>query len=310
MRGGRAGRKRSRALGVWHSSGPSRISRLSAATSEPATPPCATLTTPGFLGISGLLKGSGPPRHDVLADPSAAVATVRSPGNPGSRSVKKGGIHCVVVDDHVMVLQMLCGLLRTLPAIEIVGTGTGLKDGDRLASLRCIDLLIVDENLGPDTGIELATRLRASHPQLKCMLLADGPNGHAIEPDLPDQPDPTSQAIVVIDKADPCEALLEALERLVVSRPRRRAAIPGRDHLRSILTARECEVFDSLGDGLSNKELAQHLGISVQTVETHRKSISKKLGCNGASLVRLATLSRHLAVDHAHGSLSRSTEAG
>ena len=224
--------------------------------------------------------------------------------------MKKGGIHCVVVDDHVMVLQMLCGLLRTLPAIEIVGTGTGLKDGDRLASLRRIDLLIVDENLGPDTGIELATRLRASHPQLKCMLLADGPNGHAIEPDSPDQPDATSQAIVVIDKADPCEALLEALERLVVSRPRRRAAIPGRDHLRSILTAREREVFDSLGDGLSNKELAQHLGISVQTVETHRKSISKKLGCNGASLVRLATLSRHLAVDHAHGSLSRSTEAG
>ena len=52
-------------------------------------------------------------------------------------------------------------------------------------------------------------------------------------------------------------------------------------------------MFVHLGRGLDNKEIATALRISVQTVTTHRKAIAKKLGCNGASLVRLATLATH-----------------
>ena len=204
---------------------------------------------------------------------------------------KRAGMHCVVVDDHVMVLQLLCGFLRGQPGIDVVATGTGLKDADRLATLRRIDLLIVDAVLGHDSGVDLVRMLRASHPELKCMLLAD-----AADPPIP--ADVSDQVVAVVHKAAACEELLAAVEALAAPRGRRRTGIPSRGHLQAVLTARECEVFDSLGGGLSNKELAQQLGISVQTVETHRKSISKKLGCNGASLVRMATLSRHMAVDH------------
>ena len=210
---------------------------------------------------------------------------------------KRTGVHCVVVDDHVMVLQLLCGALRTQPGIDVVATGTGLTDADRLASLRRIDLLIVDAVLGPDAGVDLMRVLRASHPELKCLLLTD-------TPDDPLPADVSDQIVAAVGKASPYETLLAAVETAVAPRGRKRTAIPSRGHLQAVLPARECEVFDSLGDGLSNKELAQHLGISVQTVETHRKAISKKLGCNGASLVRMATLSRHMAVDSvadAHG---------
>jgi DNA-binding CsgD family transcriptional regulator len=67
------------------------------------------------------------------------------------------------------------------------------------------------------------------------------------------------------------------------------------EHVRARLTPRETDVFVQIGRGMSNKEIARSLGLSVQTVATHRKSISKKLDCNGASLVRLATLAGHVS---------------
>ena len=60
--------------------------------------------------------------------------------------------------------------------------------------------------------------------------------------------------------------------------------------IRSRLTDREFELFTVLGEGLANKEIGKRFGISTRTVETHRKSISKKLGCSGAALARLAAI--------------------
>ncbi len=58
---------------------------------------------------------------------------------------------------------------------------------------------------------------------------------------------------------------------------------------------REWQLFLTLGDGLSNKELGTRFGISTRTVETHRKAIAKKLGVSGAALVRLAVLQHRSA---------------
>lgn len=62
------------------------------------------------------------------------------------------------------------------------------------------------------------------------------------------------------------------------------------ERIRSHLTARERRVFVALGDGLANKEIGNRLDISTRTVETHRQAIARKMGVNGAALVRLSVI--------------------
>ncbi|MFM8525014.1 MAG: LuxR C-terminal-related transcriptional regulator, partial [Cyanobacteriota bacterium] len=58
----------------------------------------------------------------------------------------------------------------------------------------------------------------------------------------------------------------------------------------SPLTAREREVLQHVGRGLTSQAIAAELCIALRTVETHRHNICSKLGLSGAALVRQATL--------------------
>lgn len=202
-------------------------------------------------------------------------------------------IRCVVVEDHVMVLQMLCGVLRTMGGIDVVATGTSLGDATRLASNARIDLVLLDLSLGQEDGFSLLRALSESHPQLKCIVLSSLESLATCPIDLIDH------VVEVVDKGQAWDALLAAIERAVGDRLQSGLRMPRRETLLARLTPREYDVFESLGRGLTNKEIAKDLGISVKTVETHRKAVSRKLGCNGASLIRLATLSQHLSLPHA-----------
>ena len=197
-------------------------------------------------------------------------------------------LRCVVVEDHVLVLQMLCGVLRTVSGIDVVATGTSLRDANKLAALTDVDLLILDSRLEGEDGFGVLRALAAAQPGLKCIVLTSAEC--ACPPDLSDH------VIGIVNKADSWESLIVALEQTFGDRLRSGLWVLRRKQLFDKLTRREVDVFESLGRGLSNKEIAKHLGISVQTVETHRKAISRKLGCNGASLIRMATLSQQLAL--------------
>lgn len=198
-------------------------------------------------------------------------------------------IRCVVVQGQTLVLQMLCGSLRALSSVEVVATGTSLRDVGRLEATRAIDLLILDPELGDGSGFELLRSLVSMHPALRCLLITNSAAPAACPPDL------AKWIVASVSKDDPLNALLSAIERelgVPVALPMQAASM---EHVRARLTPRETDVFVQIGRGMSNKEIARSLGLSVQTVATHRKSISKKLDCNGASLVRLATLAGHVS---------------
>lgn len=194
---------------------------------------------------------------------------------------------CVVVDDHVMLLDLLAGVLRTVPGVSVVATATDVTDAGRIAALDRVDLLIVDRSLPSGDGMELVRAVLTRHPGLRCIVIAGATTDFVCPPDLLDC------VVSVIDKARACDALLAAVAK-VTNRPPAAAGDPGSsDAIRPRLTPREFELFTIMGEGLSNKELGQRIGISTRTVETHRKAISRKLGKSGAALVRLATLHRH-----------------
>ncbi|MFM9023985.1 MAG: response regulator [Planctomycetaceae bacterium] len=194
---------------------------------------------------------------------------------------------CVVVDDHVMLLDLLVGVLRTVPGLVVATTATDVTDAGRIAAIARVDLLIVDRRLPSGDGMELVRAVRDRHPRVQCIVIAGATTDFVCPPDLLDC------VVSVIDKARACDALLTAVAR-VTGRSAVAAGDPGSIAvIRSRLTPREFELFTIMGEGLSNKELGQRIGISTRTVETHRKAISRKLGRSGAALVRLATLHRH-----------------
>jgi DNA-binding NarL/FixJ family response regulator len=195
-------------------------------------------------------------------------------------------VRCIMVDDHRMVLDLLADAVSGIPGLTVVATATDVVEAIRLAALERIDLLIIDRWLRTDDGMDVVRAVSKRHPGVKCIVIA------AITADFVCPPDLQRVVVSVIDKMDACRTLMDEIDR-VVGRP---AIVAAGDQsaatIRSRLTVREWEVFVALGEGLSNKELAKILGVTTRTVETHRKSISRKLGVSGAALVRLAVLER------------------
>lgn len=195
-------------------------------------------------------------------------------------------VRCIIVDDHRMLLDLLVDAVGGIPGLSVVATATDVVEADRLAALDRVDLLIVDRRLKTGDGMDVVRAVSRRHPGVRCIVIT------AMTADFVCPPDLLRVVVSVIDKTDACDMLLDEIAR-VVGRP---AVVADGEQsaaaIRSRLTVREWEVFVALGEGLSNKELATALGLSTRTVETHRKSIARKLGVSGAALVRLAVLER------------------
>lgn len=193
-------------------------------------------------------------------------------------------VHCVVVDDHQMLLELLVGALSGIPGLKVTATATDVADSPRVAALSQVDLLIVDRKLKTGDGMELVRAVAARHPGVKCLVIAAATTDFICPPDL------LNVVVSVIDKSHACSTLLTEIARVcdlaaMLSEP----SLPSSE-IKARLTARQWELFLALGNGLSNKELGRHFGISTRTVETHRKAIANKLGVSGAALLRLAVL--------------------
>ena len=114
------------------------------------------------------------------------------------------------------------------------------------------------------------------------------------------------ELLAVVDKARAWQDLAAVIsawqaDSAAEAEPPNPSAFPATEHPSAVsaaqlplnqLTPRELRVFQCLGRGLLNKEIAQELRLSLPTVETYRKNLSSKLGISGAELVRAAALHR------------------
>lgn len=200
-------------------------------------------------------------------------------------------IQCVIVDDHLLLLQLLAGFVRAVPSLVVAGTATSAADAEAVAALDRIDLILVDPKLGSGDGMDLLRTVVARHPAVKCIVVSGAAADFVCPPDL------MPYVVSVVDKSRACDTLLAEITAAVGLAAHPVAGPSSEDRIRSRLTAREFELFTALGEGLSNKEIGKRFGISTRTVETHRKAISRKLGQSGAALMRLAVIHRHTTAE-------------
>ena len=197
-------------------------------------------------------------------------------------------IRVMLVDDHALVRSAVRQAL-TAPDIEVVGEAATADEALLLAPDLQPDILLLDINLPGTDGLRLLRELVPRLPATQIVMLTISDNRR----DLADAV--RSGAVGYLTKDLSPEALQRAVRGirsgdLAMSRsmaadvihdlstgPRRGTSDVADPRLAS-LSGREEEVLRHLAEGLTDREIAERLGISPRTVETHVGSILHKLG--------------------------------
>ncbi|MEI7781079.1 MAG: response regulator transcription factor [Planctomycetota bacterium] len=198
------------------------------------------------------------------------------------RAVRPRSLRVVVVDAHGMFVDLLGAALAAFYELEIVAKASTVSMGGEACARHAPDLLILNPLLPDGCGLSILRMLAAVNPAARVILVASGVTLAKVQ-----CTDALSRQVhAIVDQTAGLPAFSNAIVQLLESIGRAPLGL----RAVKILSGRQFEVFELLGDGLTNAEIAGRLGIGVQTVETHRKCIAKKLGATGVELVRLAVL--------------------
>lgn len=202
-------------------------------------------------------------------------------------------IRLMLADDHRMFREALRVPLRAEADLEIVAeAGSGqetLNEVDRTLP----DVLLLDIALPDMSGIEVAARVFARHPEIRIVALS----GYTERMYVSEMMKAGARAYVV--KSAGADELVRAIHAVVAGNvflsPEVTAGIvshvaPASENpAAAVLGAREREVLHLLATGMQSAEIAGRLGISTETVKTHRRNIKQKLGITStAELTRYA----------------------
>ncbi|OGW44992.1 MAG: DNA-binding response regulator [Nitrospirae bacterium RBG_13_41_22] len=200
-------------------------------------------------------------------------------------------IRVVIADDHVIFRQGLLKLLQSARDISVIGEAGNGNEILNLIIRERPDLAILDISMTGISGLEIAEEIRNKKVDTKVIFLT-----------MHNDPLTAKKAILsgasgYIIKDNAFEDLLYAI-RAVASGGKFISPSISEKVLNScmakevgnhILTVRESEILRLIASGLSNKQIADKLFISVKTVETHRTKIIQKLDLHTtADLVRYA----------------------
>ena len=193
-------------------------------------------------------------------------------------------IRVALVDDHAMVRQGLRMLLEADPELEVVGEAANRAGAFSLVASSAPDIVLVDLVLGGDSGLDVIADLRARYPDTRVLVLTGLREPQAHRQAL------QAGASGIVEKEAAPEVLLKAIRRVSegeawVDRRMTASILAGysspsenqeRARIQS-LSSRESELVALIGEGLSNKGIADRLSISEITVRHHLSSIYRKL---------------------------------
>ena len=205
----------------------------------------------------------------------------------------------LIVDDHPLFRQGLRKLIEEGPRFTVVAEAASGHEAIHLAEVTSPQLALIDIQLPGVTGLNVARILKKQHPSLNVVMLSMHQDDERLFEAV------RAGASAFLTKDIEAQELIDSLERVmqgeqlinrvVMSRPELAwrvlselrqltgdgAAEGDADEqaypTRLPLSVREIEVLDCVAQGLSNKEIADALFITEQTVKNHMTSVLRKL---------------------------------
>lgn len=196
-----------------------------------------------------------------------------------------------IVDDHFMVIEGITSLLQNEAEYKITGHASNSASClSFLARQQQPDVLLMDINLGNESGIELCKVVKDTYPQIMILALSTFNQFSFIDKMM--ENGASGYLLKNAERSEIKEAIQIAVKGgTYMSREAAdtiRTVEEGRNQKPS-LTRREKEVLELVADGLTNQEIADKLFIGVSTIDTHRKNLLLKFGVkNTALLIRTA----------------------
>lgn len=211
----------------------------------------------------------------------------------------KEQIKVFIVEDHKLLVDGLISVLAGAEKFEVVGYALSGEDAINAVDALRPDVILMDIVLKGMTGFEACRWIKERHPQTKIIFLSTEIKKDFLS--LGIQCGISGYLHKDIDKSILFEAIetvqsgkqyfTEALTKLVFEDfcSQEQSKTKGKIKIPDELTKREVEVLELVAGGKTNSEIADHLFISIKTVETHKSHILDKLGLrNSSELIKYA----------------------
>ena len=207
-------------------------------------------------------------------------------------------IRVFLLDDHEVVRRGIRELLEAEGDIEVVGeSGTADEAIRRIPALRP-DVAILDGRLPDGTGMEVCRDVRSVDPSIKALILTSYDDDEALFSAI------MAGAAGYVLKQIRGNDLVDTVRRVAAGEsmldPSVTARVlervrngPPRDHELEALTAQEQKILDLIGEGLTNRQIAERMFLAEKTVKNYVSSLLAKLGLTSRTQAAIFATKHH-----------------
>jgi DNA-binding NarL/FixJ family response regulator len=219
-----------------------------------------------------------------------------SASQPGGGNGKRKARRVLIVDDHPIVRAGLRRVMENEDDLMVCGEAETARDARTAIKELNPDVVIADLSLKQGDGIELVRDVRAHYPQLPILvlsmhdetiyaerMLSAGANGYIMKQAA------SEQFLVSLRRVlDGGIYVSEAVGNNMIEKFAAGGAYTSANPI-DRLSNRELQILHMIGKGMSTREAAHSLNLSIKTVESHRQRIKRKLNLTtGTQLVQYA----------------------
>lgn len=208
--------------------------------------------------------------------------TVSSTETEMSSTVEESPVRILLCDDHELVRRGLSNLLEDIPDFVVVGEADDADGALRAVETLRPDVVVMDVRLPSRSGIEACREIRSAYPSTRVLILTSFADEEALASSI------MAGASGYVLKQVRGGELIGAIRQVAQGRSLLDPELTARALARMLqtpaeaavdeLTGQERRILDLVGEGLTNRQVAERMSLAEKTVKNYVSNILGKLG--------------------------------